>query len=99
MPLEGIVGLFLPNMQDAISGGLQGMLGDPDGAGAADSPIADSIEDALANINVSGPIGESLGVNLTSHINSVVVDAARPVDEVATQLLMEAGRAILRRRR
>jgi len=71
---QGIVGLFLPNMQDAISGGLQGMLGDPDGAGPADSPIADSIEDALANINVSGPIGESLGVNLTSHIDSVVVD-------------------------
>jgi hypothetical protein len=58
--IQLIVGDLEPTVQDA----LVDFLSDPDGAGQADAPVAGAIEDALADISITGPISGSLGVQL-----------------------------------
>jgi hypothetical protein len=66
--IEQIVGLFLPDVQDLMEDNLTTLLGDADGAGPADSPVADAVEQALAQVNIAGPIGEALGLTLESNL-------------------------------
>lgn len=64
-PLIGdLVQLIIGDLEPTVQGALVDFLSDPDGAGAADAPIADAIEDALADISIAGPISGSLGVQL-----------------------------------
>lgn len=45
---------------------LQDFLQDTDGNGPGDSPIAQAIEDALGAVELTGPIGEGFGVDLST---------------------------------
>lgn len=74
--IEQIVSAVLPDVQTLMTENLTSLLGDPDGAGATDSPVADAIEGALANVHIAGPIGESLGLDLASNISSTTQDTA-----------------------
>ena len=71
-PLIGdLIQAIIGSVQPQVTTGLQTYLSDPDGAGPLDSPIADAIETALAGISITGPIGESLQVNLDAPLFSV----------------------------
>jgi hypothetical protein len=72
--IEQIVNSILGDVQTLMHDNLVRQLGDPDGAGALDSPVADAIESALANVHIAGPIGDALGLELTSSLQSVAVD-------------------------
>jgi hypothetical protein len=56
--IQLIIGDLEPTVQDAFVD----FLSDPDGAGPADAPVAGAIEDALADISITGPLSGSLGV-------------------------------------
>lgn len=63
--LGDIVNAFAgPQIQALVGQGFSSNLGDPDGAGPADSPIADAIETALAEISIAGSVGEAVHANL-----------------------------------
>lgn len=53
-----------PQIQSLVAGGFAQNLGDPDGSGPLDSPIADAIETALAEISIAGSVGEAVHANL-----------------------------------
>jgi hypothetical protein len=74
--IEQIVGLFLPDVQRTMRTALTSLLGDPDGAGPVDAPVAEAVEGALAKLNLAGDIGGSLGLTLDSTLQSVDVDPA-----------------------
>jgi hypothetical protein len=65
--IQLIVGDLEPTVRDAFVD----FLSDPDGAGAADAPVAAAIEDALADISIAGPISGSLGVQLEAPLFEV----------------------------
>src|SRR5690606_24472974 len=48
--IEDIVGLFLPNVRSMMQSNLTTLLGDPDGSGAQDAPVAEAVEGALSQI-------------------------------------------------
>jgi hypothetical protein len=64
-----------PMIQDLVAGGFADNLGDPDGAGPLDSPIADAIETALAEISIAGEVGSAVGVNLDAPFTSISENA------------------------
>jgi hypothetical protein len=74
--IEQIVSAVLPDVQTLMQTNLTAKLGDPDGAGPADSPVADAIEGALANVHIAGPIGDALGLALDSNLQTVNNDAS-----------------------
>jgi hypothetical protein len=64
-PLIGdLIQLIVGDLEPTVRDGFVDFLSDPDGGGAADAPVADSIEEALADISIAGPISGSLGVML-----------------------------------
>jgi hypothetical protein len=75
---------LIGDIVDSIAGGqIQGMigsgfstqLGDPDGAGPADSPVADAIEEALAEISIAGTVGAAVGANLDAPFTAITETA------------------------
>ena len=71
-PLIGdIIQAIIGNVQPQVQSGLIAALGDPDGVGPTDSPIAAAIETALAGIEIAGPIGTGLGVNFLANFNQI----------------------------
>lgn len=58
-------------IEPAIIQGFSDNLDDPDGAGPADSPIADGIETALAGIDIQGQVGSAVGVELDAPIQTI----------------------------
>ncbi len=72
--IEQIVDLLLPNVQDTMQTKLTSLLGDPDGTGPVDSPVADAVEGALAKLNIAGDIGGALGLELDSTLQSASPD-------------------------
>jgi hypothetical protein len=72
--IEQIVGLLLPDVEALLETNLTTLLGDGDGAGPLDSPVADAVEKALEKVNIAGPIGDSLGLNLDSTITAADED-------------------------
>jgi hypothetical protein len=76
-PLIGdLIQLIVGNVEPTVVAGFEDALDDPDGAGPADAAVADAIEVALANISISGPIGEALQVNFESPLFAVTEDTA-----------------------
>jgi cysteine-rich repeat protein len=76
-PIIGdIIQSLLPDVEALAVDGIRGFLEDPDGAGPEDSPIADGIEEVLAGISVSGPVGEGVGLQLDSPLFAVTEDNA-----------------------
>ena len=74
--IEQIVGLFLPDVKTLMQENLTTLLGDSDGTGPVDSPVADAVEAALAQINIAGDIGGALGLNLESTLTAADEDPA-----------------------
>ena len=74
--IEQIVGLFLPDVEQTMRTSLTSLLGDADGAGPADAPVAEAVEGALAQLNLAGDIGGALGLRLDSTLQSVDEDPA-----------------------
>jgi len=69
-----IIQALLPDIEDFAVNGIKGFLGDPDGSGPQDSPIADGIETALAGISITGPVGAGLGLQFQAPLFQVVED-------------------------
>jgi hypothetical protein len=69
--IQGIVG---DSLEPLVTDGFRDNLGDPDGAGPLDSPIAAGIEEALGGIELAGPIGETIGVDLGATFADIVAD-------------------------
>ena len=62
-------------IQGSIASGFDSQLGDPDGNGPADSPIADAIETALGSISIAGSVGEAVKANLDAPFTSITESA------------------------
>jgi hypothetical protein len=62
-------------IQGLIGDGFNSQLGDPDGAGPADSPVADAIETALSQISIAGSVGEAVKVNLDAPFTAITEGA------------------------
>jgi hypothetical protein len=76
-PLIGdLIQLIIGDVEPLVLDGFQDFLDDPDGAGPVDAPVADAIEVALADISISGPIGEALQVNFEAPLFAVTEDNA-----------------------
>ena len=54
-----------------IKDGFSAQLGDPDGAGPADSPIADAIETALSQISIAGSVGDAVKAHLDAPFTQI----------------------------
>jgi len=75
-PIIGdIIQAFLPDIQQFATDGIKGFIGDPDGAGPQDSPIAEAMETTLAGISITGPVGSGLGMMFDAPLFKVVEDA------------------------
>jgi len=76
-PLIGdLIQLIIGDVQPIVLNGLVDFLRDPDGGGPADAPIAEAIEVALAGVQIAGPIGEGLGLELEAPLFAVLEDNA-----------------------
>ena len=72
--VEFFIGLFISDLQnDFVRPGLENFLNAVDAEG--NTPIAAAIESALEAIEIAGPIGEALGVNLESPLFDISEDA------------------------
>ena len=60
-----------PQVQALVGEGFATNLGDPDGTGPADSPIADAIETALAEISIAGSVGEAIQAHLDAPFTAI----------------------------
>lgn len=60
-----------PQVQTLVGEGFSGNLGDPDGTGPEDSPIADAIETALADISIAGSVGDALQAHLNAPFSGI----------------------------
>ena len=60
-----------PQVQALVGDGFATNLGDPDGAGPADSPIADAIETALGEISIAGSVGEAIQAHLDAPFTAI----------------------------
>lgn len=69
-----IIQAAIGDVRPRVEGGLLEFLDDDDGSGPADSPLADAFEVALADISITGPIGQALGVNLEAPLHDVLED-------------------------
>jgi hypothetical protein len=70
--IQAIVGDIEPTVRD----GLEDFLNDPDGSGPQDAEIAKAIQNALVGIEIAGPIGAGLGVNLDAPLFNIAEDTA-----------------------
>ncbi|NNE72241.1 MAG: hypothetical protein HKN26_01095 [Acidimicrobiales bacterium] len=66
-----IVNALTPDIEAVVAGGFTEALGDPDGTGPADSPLAEAIETSLAGIDIAGELSEAIGVNLDAGFTSI----------------------------
>ena len=60
-----------PQVQALVGDGFATNLGDPDGAGPADSPIADAIETALGEISIAGSVGDAIQAHLEAPFTAI----------------------------
>ena len=58
-------------IEGTITSGFSTQLADPDGAGPADSPIADAIETALAQISIAGSVGDAVKATLNAPFTEI----------------------------
>lgn len=58
-------------IEEEIASGFQTQLGDPDGSGPADSPVADAIETALAQISIAGSVGDAVQARLDAPFTQI----------------------------
>lgn len=58
-------------IEGTVKDGFSSQLGDPDGAGPADSAIAEAIETALAQISIAGSVGDAVKANLDAPFTQI----------------------------
>lgn len=58
-------------IEGTVKDGFASQLGDPDGAGPADSTIAEAIETALAQISIAGSVGDAVKANLNAPFTQI----------------------------
>ncbi len=74
-PIIGdIIQALMPDVRGLAEDGFNSFVGDPDGSGPEDSPIAQGIEDVMAGISISGSVGEGVGLQLHAPMVSVNED-------------------------
>jgi hypothetical protein len=71
-----IIQSALGNAEQKARDSLVSYLRDPDGGGPQDAPVAQAIEDALAGVELTGPIGVGFGVDLSSPLFAIPEDTA-----------------------
>ncbi|HEX6570143.1 MAG TPA: hypothetical protein VF015_13290, partial [Acidimicrobiales bacterium] len=62
-------------IEGTVKGGFSSQLGDPDGTGPGDSPIAEAIETALAQISIAGSVGYAVKANLNAPFTQITEGA------------------------
>jgi hypothetical protein len=67
--VEALISLFIGDVQDLMQSAIQNFLNTLDGNG--NTPIAGAMETALAGVEISGPIGQALGVDLETPLFTV----------------------------
>jgi hypothetical protein len=70
--INAIIG---PMVEDLATDGINGFLGDPDGAGPQDNPIAGAIETTLAGISISGSVGSGVGMMFDAPLFQIAENA------------------------
>jgi hypothetical protein len=74
-PLIGaLIDLIVGDLEPTIRDALIDYLKDPDGSGPQDSPIAGALQAALGGIEIAGPIGQAIGVNLETPLFMIAED-------------------------
>jgi hypothetical protein len=74
-PLIGdLIQLVIGNIEPLVHQGFVSGLADPDGSGPADAPIAGAIQSTLASLDIAGPVGQGLGVQLDADFNAIAED-------------------------
>ncbi len=68
-----IIQSLLPDVEGLMEDGLRDYLNDTDAEG--NTPIAAALEDAFASLDLTGPLGEAVGVTLDAEIHDVAEDA------------------------
>lgn len=58
-------------IQALVAGGFGSQLGDPDGSGPQDSPVAGAIQTALSQISIAGSVGTAVKVNLDAPFTQI----------------------------
>jgi hypothetical protein len=71
-----IIQSAIGSTEDKARDALVSFLRDPDGGGPQDAPVAQAIEDALADVELTGPIGEGFGVDLSTPLFAIPEDTA-----------------------
>jgi hypothetical protein len=71
-----IIQSAIGNTEQKARDALVSYLRDPDGAGSQDAPVAQAIEDALAGVELTGPIGQAFGVDLSTPLFAIPEDTA-----------------------
>ncbi len=67
-----LIGLFIGDVQAILEPELENFLNTPDAMG--NTPVAAAVEEALGVIEITGPIGDAIGVNLTTELFTVPED-------------------------
>lgn len=70
--IDRIVG---KDLEALVTDGFAARLGDPDGSGPLDSPIAEAIQMALADVAIAGPVGDAIGAMLDAPFSSIIEDS------------------------
>ena len=71
--VEAFIGLVISDLQnDFVRPGLEDFLNTPDAFG--NTPVAGSIESALAAVEIAGPIGAAFGVDLEAPLFTILED-------------------------
>lgn len=63
-------------IQSLVAGGFSSQLGDPDGSGPQDSPVAGAIQTALSQISIAGSVGTAVKVNLDAPFTQIAESTA-----------------------
>jgi hypothetical protein len=74
--VEDFVSSIMGDTETTLHDNLLDSLGDPDGDGPADAPVALATQVALLSLNISGPIGDALGMDLTAKMEAADEDDA-----------------------
>ncbi|MBK6857686.1 MAG: hypothetical protein IPG97_14350 [Microthrixaceae bacterium] len=63
-------------IEGTVKNGFSSQLGDPDGSGPLDSPVADAIETALSGISIAGSVGAAVQAHLSAPFTAITESAA-----------------------
>ena len=74
--VSAMIDLVAGNLSGTLESALVDTLDDPDGSGPQDAFVAQAIEDALAAIELTGPLGDGFGVDLQTPLFAIPEDTS-----------------------